>query len=68
MDWKAVISALEGAGLTQSEIAEKAGCSQPYVSQLKSGARKSPDFEVGRALVDMHAKLPKRRRREARAA
>jgi transcriptional regulator with XRE-family HTH domain len=67
MDWKVVITDLEGAGLTQSAIAEKAGCSQPYVSQLKSGARKSPDFEVGKALVDNG--LPKKRgRREARAA
>lgn len=67
MDWKVVIVELEGAGLTQREIAGKAGCSQPYVSQLKSGARKKPEFDIGRALVELHRTI-KRPKREARAA
>lgn len=71
MDWKLVIGDLEDSGLTQREIAEKAGCSQPYVSQLKSGARKKPKFDVGRALVDLHSTIKPRRNRksgEVRAA
>ena len=69
MDWKALIVDLEAAGLTQKEIAGQVGCSQPYVSQLKKGVRKNPDFGVGRALVDLHRRLPKARKRtEARAA
>lgn len=66
MDWKSLISELEAAGKTQAVIADKAGCSQPYISQLKSGARKRPEFTVGQALVEMQKKLPKRR--EAKAA
>lgn len=54
MDWKSVIGELEASGLTQKEIADRVGCSQPYVSQLKSGARKKPEFETGQALVDLH--------------
>lgn len=56
MDWNSLISDLEGAGLTQKEVAKKAGCSQPYISQLKGGRRKGPDFIIGQALVDMHKK------------
>jgi transcriptional regulator with XRE-family HTH domain len=54
MDWKALIADLEGAGLTQKDIAEAAGCSQPYVSQLKAGQRRGPDYEIGKALVELH--------------
>lgn len=53
MDWTALISALEATGLTQKEIAEGAGCSQPYISQLKAGHRKGPEFSIGQALVEM---------------
>jgi predicted transcriptional regulator len=63
MNWNALITELEGVGLTQKEIAEHVGCSQPYVSQLKSGARKSPEFDIGNAMVKLH-----RDRVEARAA
>lgn len=54
MDWKTLIGELEAAGLTQKEIAEAAGCSQPYVSQLKTGERGGPSFEIGQALARLH--------------
>lgn len=63
MDWKTLITELEAAGLTQKEIAERARCSQPYVSQLKSGARRSPEFDIGNAIVALH-----KERVEAKAA
>lgn len=62
MDWSALITQIEDSGLTQKEIAIAIGCSQPYVSQLKSGQRKGPDFTIGQALVELH------RNREKRAA
>lgn len=67
MNWSALISELEARGLTQAEIANRAGCSQPYVSQLKAGARKRPHFEIGQALVAMH-KQRKPKTREVRAS
>jgi transcriptional regulator with XRE-family HTH domain len=62
MDWTQIIGDLEDSGLTQKEIAERAGCSQPYVSQLKRGQRKSPDFQIGQALAQLHEQ-----RQQARA-
>jgi hypothetical protein len=55
MEWSVVITELEAAGLSQKEIAAEAGCSQPYVSQLKTGRRsRCRDFEIGRRLVELH--------------
>lgn len=54
MDWMKLIDELEAAGFRQTEIAEKCGCSQAYVSQLKSGARLSPAFEIGSAIAALH--------------
>ena len=69
MDWKLVIEELERTGLTQNEIAAQAGCSQPYVSQLKSGKRKNPDYHVGTALESLHRiKCPPLRDGEHRSA
>lgn len=71
MNWGKAISELEASGLTQSEIADTAGCSQAYISQLKTGARNSPDFDIGKAIVDLHegrCQKRKARPKEARAA
>lgn len=68
MDWKKLVSDLEENGLTQAEIAELVSCSQPYVSQLKTGTRARPDFNTGNALVALHKKhAGKRQSKEARA-
>ena len=54
MNWGALITALEASGLTQNEIAKEVGCSQGYVSQLKTGARTNPPFDLGRGLERLH--------------
>ena len=54
MDWKTLVSQLEQAGLTQKRIAEACMCAQPYISQIKTGARKVPGYRIGTALVDLH--------------
>lgn len=54
MDWSKVIEALEESGLTQQQIAEHCGCSQPYISQLGRGIRSGPGFEVGTALKSLY--------------
>lgn len=68
MDWSKVISELEDSGLTQTEIAEGAGCSQPYISQLKTGARKKCDYATGDALVKLRAKRGGKERVTAQGA
>jgi len=65
MDWKALIGDLEATGLTQKEIAEYAGCSQPYVSQLKKGLRKNPEYKIGLCLVQLQKNARKSKARVA---
>lgn len=54
MNWTTLISELEQAGLTQKRIAEACRCAQPYISQIKTGARQVPGYRIGTALVDLH--------------
>ena len=55
MDWKNLIQDLRDSGLTQNEIADKAGCSQAYISDLSNGKRgKSVSYEIGTRLRDLH--------------
>ncbi len=44
-------AALGFAGLSGAELAERAGVSQPYVSQLLSGAREQPSRETADRLA-----------------
>lgn len=41
----------ERKGLTQDQVAERAGITKPYLSQLESGARKNPSLPVLRRLA-----------------
>jgi transcriptional regulator with XRE-family HTH domain len=56
MNWHNIISELEASGMSQAQIARAVPCAQPYISQLKSGVRKSPGYAIGAALVEMHRK------------
>lgn len=54
MNWKNVIADLEESGLKQEEIAEKVGCSQSHISDLKTGRRgKRMGFQLGEALKSL---------------
>lgn len=65
MDWQLLISGIEDSGLTQVEIAEKCGCSQPTISDIKNGKIKTPGFPVGQAIVELHATLKPARKKAA---
>lgn len=57
MDWKNIISNIQdGLGLTQAQIATKAGCGQVTISELFREKTKKPNYEVGAALIDLHKK------------
>ena len=54
MDWHSVITDLERAGMTQTAIGERVGCSQGQISDLKSGRRgKRLDFVIGTKLQEL---------------
>jgi len=55
MDWKALIADLVKSGLTQKQIGEAVGLSQPSVSDLARGRVASPTWEIGEALRRLHA-------------
>jgi XRE family transcriptional regulator, master regulator for biofilm formation len=41
----------EQRGLTQDQVASRAGVTKPYLSQLESGARKNPSLPVLKRLA-----------------
>lgn len=61
MDWKKLIADLSASGMTQQEIAKKAGVGQSAISELATGTKKEVLYSTGRKLEALHAKLPKRR-------
>jgi transcriptional regulator with XRE-family HTH domain len=65
VDWKQVIADLMAAGESQTKLAEKCGVAQSTISDLYRGASRSPSFDLGRRLLDLHAA---RVRTEARDA
>lgn len=51
-----LIDDLRSAGMTQRQIAEATGCTQPCIAALETGRRGSRvGYDLGKALVDLHA-------------
>lgn len=50
MNWSKIIRRLQAHGLTQQQIADACKCSQTAVSELLTGATKSPSYVIGAAL------------------
>jgi len=67
MDWKKIIAALTGAGLTQTDIASKCNAAQATVSDLATGKTASPGFDLGQALLRLHAELASKKRQKLAA-
>ena len=60
IDWSKIIVDLQASGMTQSEIAEKAECSQGHISDLLNGRRgKAVSYAVGCRLLALHRKAAK---------
>ena len=53
MDWKKLITELQGVGVTQVQMAERCGCAQTTISDLLNGRIERPRYEIGAALVAM---------------
>lgn len=54
MNWKNIIGDLVRSGLTQKQLAEKAGLPQSSVSELIKGTQKTVKWEVGETLIALH--------------
>lgn len=57
MDWQKIVIDLVSLGMTQAEIAEKIGVSQPTISDLKNGNIKEPLHSKGCALIGLHKRM-----------
>lgn len=64
MDWKKLTQDLIASGLTQVEIANRVGCSQPTIAQLASGAQRDVRWTYGEKLRSLHRKVVGRRKSE----
>lgn len=57
MNWQELIAELVGVGMTQTEIAEKAGCTQAFISGLYTGTKKGCDYDTGVLLVRLREQV-----------
>ncbi|WLW64284.1 hypothetical protein RA224_12905 [Achromobacter aegrifaciens] len=64
MNWKKLTQDLIASGLTQVEIANRVGCSQPTIAQLASGAQRDVRWTYGEKLRSLHRKVVARRKPE----
>lgn len=53
MDWKSLITELQGLGLSQAQIAKLCDCGQATISELATGKSNQPRFALGKALEDL---------------
>ena len=57
VNFQNIISDLQKAGFTQTEIAEKIGVKQSTVCSLAKGATKEPRFFAGDTLISLHREI-----------
>jgi predicted transcriptional regulator len=62
MDWQRVITDITDCGYSQGEIARRCRTSQPYISQLQSGARgcADPSYSIGSRLIRLRTEAKRR--------
>lgn len=56
MSLQKIIRKLIKSGLTQVQIAEECGCTQPNISDLQNGKIKNPSYDIGCGLVRLAEK------------
>lgn len=49
--WKEIVSELVASGLSEREIADSIGVTQPTINRIKLGRRRKIDHETGEALL-----------------
>lgn len=64
---QAMTQTILDSGYTEAQIAAEIGLTQPAVNFLKSGIRKSTNYETGKKIEALHAKVMAKNRRLAKA-
>ncbi|WP_041702826.1 hypothetical protein [Pseudogulbenkiania sp. NH8B] len=58
MNWKSLIAELLKAGMTQKQIADEVGCTQPCIAGLATGRRgKQVSYDIGSKLVALSERM-----------
>lgn len=58
MDWTQKLKELQAAGVTQAQIAERAGLkSSSPVSDLANGRSTRPSWNLGQAVIELHGEF-----------
>lgn len=52
-----IIEDLIARGMTEKQIGDRIGCSQPSVNRIRNG-KQSPGYEVGAKLVELRDETP----------
>lgn len=55
--WPSVVKEIQDAGYTQKKLGVEVGCSQPHVSDLKTGDQPEPMFSVGVKMLRLRDKI-----------
>lgn len=63
--WKELIRQLNDRGMTDKQIGEKVGLSQPTITRLKNGVLNSTAWENGQALIALRDKVQNESEQEA---
>lgn len=54
MDWQKIVMELLVSGLTQKQLGEAVGRSQPQICELKEGRTRQVEWSVGERLLALH--------------
>ena len=57
MQWKDYIAAITDKGMTQKQLAAKAGCGQATISDIASGKTLDPRSSIGLAILSVGKRL-----------
>lgn len=57
MHWNDYIAAIIDKGLTQKQLAQKAGCGQATISDIASGKTRDPRSSIGLAILGVGKRL-----------
>lgn len=69
MDWKNIITQAKARHrLTQPQLAEIVGCTQPSISALERGVTQDPRFSIGQKLLELATSRPRRSSKRHTAA
>lgn len=60
MNWAELITELQAAGITQVQMAERCGCTQSTICDIRNGRVIRPRYEIGAGLMELRDEIVSR--------